>query len=146
MKDGYLRAALYLKGVEFRTPAHRLVAIAFIENPENKPEVNHKNGIKWDNKKSNLEWVTKSENGLHAFQTGLNKITEHNVQMTISRNKERNGSKHPLSIPIIDIVTGKEYVSIREAAKNNNIKELTLARQLRGYTKNNNTNLKYKQL
>ncbi len=50
---------------------HRLVASIYVDNPENKEEVNHINGITGDNRSGNLEWVTRSENQQHAFDTKL---------------------------------------------------------------------------
>lgn len=69
---GYVKVNLHLEnGQRYSRSIHRLVAMAFIPNPENKPEVNHKNGIHDDNKVSNLEWMTGEENKRHAYDTGL---------------------------------------------------------------------------
>lgn len=65
--NGYLRATLYKDHKRNKKSIHRLVAEAFIPNPENKPQINHKNGDKKDNRVENLEWVTQSENMLHAY-------------------------------------------------------------------------------
>lgn len=72
-KDGYLRFILNKNGVRIYKSCHRLVAETFIPNPENKPQVNHKNGDITNNTKSNLEWCTIKENRQHAYDTGLQK-------------------------------------------------------------------------
>ena len=63
----YLRVHLHVEGKGKQILVHRLVAIAFIPNPDNLPEVNHKNGNKHDNRVDNLEWVTKSQNKRHSI-------------------------------------------------------------------------------
>jgi len=71
MTIGYNRVELSINSERKFYSIHRLVAIHFIANPENKPQVNHINGIKHDNRIKNLEWCTAIENSRHAFKTGL---------------------------------------------------------------------------
>lgn len=67
VRMGYFIVVLY-SGKDRKTHCvHRLVAAAFISNPENKPQINHINGIRNDNRLENLEWVTVSENIIHAY-------------------------------------------------------------------------------
>jgi len=70
--DWYKIVAIHRKSKK----VHRLVAMAFHPNPENKETVNHKDGNKENNNENNVEWSTRSENVQHAFDTGLNKVTK----------------------------------------------------------------------
>jgi hypothetical protein len=70
-KFGYYRVVLCCNGKTHKKSVHRLVAEAFLPNPGDKPQVNHKDGNKLNNNVSNLEWCTASENSRHAWDTGL---------------------------------------------------------------------------
>jgi len=85
---------------------HKLVALAFIPNPDNKPQVNHKDGNKTNNHINNLEWVTHQENVQHAWDTGLFE----GKRLAISKAVSQAQSK-----PVIDIVTSKKYDSLKLA-------------------------------
>lgn len=84
-KRGYLRIDLRKYGKKKKFLIHRLVANAFIPNPENKRTVNHINGCKTDNYVSNLEWNTDSENQKHAHRIGLKEITNNHISNRIKQ-------------------------------------------------------------
>jgi hypothetical protein len=86
---------------------HRIVALTFIENPENKEQVNHIDGNKTNNAVSNLEWVTNQENQIHKFKTGL------------GNNFTRKIGQYDLEHNLI-----KEFASIVEAEKELKIKTI----------------------
>lgn len=132
LRKEYLGVSLCKSNVKKTYNVHRLVAITFIENPENKPQVNHLDGNKFNNNAWNLEWSTSSENIQHAYDNGLNKFSDY----AILKLKERFCKK------IIDVETGIIYLSINEAAQLNDLNNKTLSSKLSGRTKNN-TNLQY---
>lgn len=95
---GYFSICLWKDGKDHYRFIHRLVAAAFIENPENKKEVNHKDGIKTNNAIENLEWVTPKENQQHSVRIGL-----------------RDKQIKLVSKPCVDLQTGFFFDSLKEA-------------------------------
>ena len=79
--DGYTSVKLYRNNHGHQKSVHRVVAEAFIPNPEHKPQVNHKDLNKRNNDVSNLEWVTQEENQSHAIRNGMNKTRISKLKM-----------------------------------------------------------------
>ena len=79
---GYIKTTLQATpgGKKDKVAIHRLVAEAYIPNPLNKRTVNHKNGIKTDNRVENLEWMTDQEQIIHAYETGLRSRNRRSVE------------------------------------------------------------------
>lgn len=106
-KRGYFSAAIYYDKNRRYMYVHRLVAMAFIPNPENKRTINHKDGIKTNNCVDNLEWSTDSENAIHAFKNNLRHMG--------------SGAENHTSIPVIQMSMDggyiTEHVNIREAER-----------------------------
>lgn len=106
--NGYVRVYLSDKNSKTkRFSIHRIVGNAFVENPQGKPQINHINSDRSDNRASNLEWVTNSENQKHAYKNG--------------KQKPRKGKDNVLSIGVSVFNKGgtliKSYESISDAAK-----------------------------
>lgn len=94
-KEGYIRTSISNKEKTISIAVHRLVAIEFVENPEDKPLVNHKDSNRSNNKAENLEWVTPSENATHMVTQG--------------NNSDKNGILNPMAL-----LTEEQVLEIRE--------------------------------
>lgn len=113
-KFGYKEVALSKDGKTKTVLLHRLIAIHFVPNPDNLPVVNHKNGIKTDNRIENLEWVTRSQNTKHAYVNNLGGFKD----FANAGIKAMNESTQYVSVLLV-APDGQElqFESARDAAK-----------------------------
>ena len=104
-KDGYYYVNLYKNGKQYHKTVHRLVAQAFIPNPENKPQVNHIDEDKINNHALNLEWLTCKENNNHG--THNERVSKTNTGKKLSEetktkmSKSKKGLNHPRAKSVI---------------------------------------------
>lgn len=121
-ENGYVQVRLTKDKTAKSELVHRLVANTFIPNPDNKPDVNHKLGIKTDNRVTELEWNTKSENQLHAYRV-LGKKSNYKPQ-----KGENNGLSKLTWIQIQEIKALLAMnISQRKIAKQYNVSQVTIS-------------------
>lgn len=127
-RKGYYAIMLRKNNKSIRYMSHRLVSAAFIPNPDNKPIVNHINGIKSDNRIENLEWVTLLENSAHAWKTGLFK------------NRNFIGGNNPFAKKVYQFNLDREFVrewdSVADAQRSLNCHGISA--NCRGISKSSN--------
>jgi hypothetical protein len=133
---GYLRVTLRKNGSIWLPCVHKLVLSAFIPNPENKPQGNHKKGIKIDNRLWQLEWVTRSENAIHSFEVLGRKPT--------SPGRGKKGALHPSSRKVMCLNDSVVYDSILEASKGTGLSTASVGDICRGKYKPRRHNLNFK--
>lgn len=135
-KAGYESVILCIDGVKQSIRVNRLVAETFLPNPENKEQVNHKNGVRNDNRVDNLEWVTSSENQLHSFRvlgrkpTGLGTTMSDELRAKLKPYWEKAKTRGCRKVQCID--TGVVYFSIAEASRRTGAIKSNISRCLAG--------------
>lgn len=132
-KDGYSTVSLCKNKSVKNCKVHRLIAQTFIDNPDNKPEVNHIDCNKANNCISNLEWTTRKENQRHAWNNGLCETAREAVKQNVSLATE--AARTVNEKPVKCITTGKIYNSIAEAQRQTGVLQSNISRCCKGKSK-----------
>ena len=114
---GYLRFNLYKDGKRKTISVHRLVAIAFIPNPENKPHIDHINTIRTDNNVKNLRWVTVQENARNVLTIEHFKARRATEETKIKISNARSGQNPPRTRKVRNIETNEIFYTIKSAGQ-----------------------------
>lgn len=141
-KSGYMFVFLSKNGKAKRMDIHRAVELAFIPNPENKPEVNHINEDKTDNRVENLEWATIKENRNYGTRIARG-IANRNQTGEKNGMFGKRGSLNPNSKKVLQYdLSGqfiREYDSVKMAAEMTHSNASSIARVANGYLKQTNS-------
>lgn len=135
IKRGYASVTLCDNSERKCFLVHRLVGMAFISNPNNLPFINHKDCNKLNNSVRNLEWCTRSENAIHAYQNGR-------IPWIQKQQQDCKGETSAAAKIVVDLSTGVFFESAAIAAKCYGIKATTLVGYLNGSYRNK-TSLRY---
>lgn len=122
---GYARVELHDRNVARKYSVHRLVAEAFVPNPEGKPHVNHIDGNKLNNAASNLEWTTQSENQLHAYRAGLQRGYRKPMPLSETHKQALCGSRWNYETHVYNL-DGKTFTNLFDAAEHFGVSRQTI--------------------
>lgn len=131
-KQGYFLAALWKNNNGYSRLVHRLVAQAFIPNPNNLPEVNHNKGLKWDNTSTELGWMTASDN------------QRHSIDVLGKKTRIITGADNKCSKKVLCLNSGIVYNSTKEAAIGLGVSQPFIVMLCKKQRTSNTISIKYK--